>query len=130
MAGVSFSVNRLELLASYQEVIGEDSPTDWPSEALVKSLEATPSQSNLDLKAACGSCLLTKTQHSWRLLHFCSPPQQDGDVTSGSEVEVNPVLCFELDLPLFLLIYYNVFEAAHIISTLTAEGQLVLVISC
>ncbi|XP_026582117.1 drebrin [Pseudonaja textilis] len=29
MAGVSFSVNRLELLASYQEVIGEDSPTDW-----------------------------------------------------------------------------------------------------
>ncbi|XP_032067285.1 drebrin isoform X1 [Thamnophis elegans] len=29
MAGVSFSANRLELLASYQEVIGEDSPTDW-----------------------------------------------------------------------------------------------------
>ncbi|XP_060096133.1 drebrin isoform X1 [Heteronotia binoei] len=29
MAGVSFSVNRLELLASYQEVIAEDSPTDW-----------------------------------------------------------------------------------------------------
>ncbi|XP_077779620.1 drebrin [Podarcis muralis] len=29
MAGVSFGANRLELLASYQEVIGEDSPTDW-----------------------------------------------------------------------------------------------------
>ncbi|XP_066469802.1 drebrin isoform X4 [Tiliqua scincoides] len=29
MAGVSFSANRLELLASYQDVIGEDSPTDW-----------------------------------------------------------------------------------------------------
>ncbi|XP_067319748.1 drebrin isoform X5 [Anolis sagrei] len=29
MAGISFSANRLELLASYQEVIGEDSPTDW-----------------------------------------------------------------------------------------------------
>ncbi|KAG8128419.1 hypothetical protein E2320_015264 [Naja naja] len=122
MAGVSFSVNRLELLASYQEAfrgVGQD-----------KSLEATPSQSNLDLKAACGSRLLTKTQHSWHLLHFCSPPQQDGDVTSGSEVEDNPVLCFELDLPLFLLIYYKVFEAAHIIGTLIAEGQLVLFISC
>ncbi|XP_048346899.1 drebrin isoform X2 [Sphaerodactylus townsendi] len=29
MAGVSFGANRLELLASYQEVIAEDSPTDW-----------------------------------------------------------------------------------------------------
>uniref|UniRef100_A0ACB8EIF9 Uncharacterized protein n=1 Tax=Sphaerodactylus townsendi TaxID=933632 RepID=A0ACB8EIF9_9SAUR len=28
MAGVSFGANRLELLASYQEVIAEDSPTD------------------------------------------------------------------------------------------------------
>ncbi|KAK9406396.1 PDZ and LIM domain protein 7 [Crotalus adamanteus] len=32
MAGVSFSANRLELLASYQEVIGEDSPTDCPED--------------------------------------------------------------------------------------------------
>uniref|UniRef100_A0ABM5FKU5 Drebrin isoform X9 n=1 Tax=Pogona vitticeps TaxID=103695 RepID=A0ABM5FKU5_9SAUR len=29
MAGVSFGANRLELLASYQEVIGEDNATDW-----------------------------------------------------------------------------------------------------
>ncbi|XP_075297521.1 drebrin isoform X2 [Opisthocomus hoazin] len=29
MAGVGFSAHRLELLASYQDVIGEDSPTDW-----------------------------------------------------------------------------------------------------
>lgn len=50
-------------------------------------------------------------------------------MTSGSEAEADPVLCFELDLPL-LLIYYNVYEAAHISSTLIAEGQLVLVISC
>ncbi|KAL8212203.1 UNVERIFIED_CONTAM: hypothetical protein K2H54_040619 [Gekko kuhli] len=35
MAGVSFGANRLELLASYQEVIAEDSPTDWLSKASV-----------------------------------------------------------------------------------------------
>ncbi|XP_038006192.1 drebrin isoform X2 [Motacilla alba alba] len=29
MAGVGFAAHRLELLASYQDVIGEDSPTDW-----------------------------------------------------------------------------------------------------
>ncbi|XP_067391231.1 drebrin isoform X3 [Emydura macquarii macquarii] len=29
MAGVSFGAHRLALLAAYQEVIGEDSPTDW-----------------------------------------------------------------------------------------------------
>uniref|UniRef100_A0A8D0GMF4 Drebrin n=1 Tax=Sphenodon punctatus TaxID=8508 RepID=A0A8D0GMF4_SPHPU len=29
MAGVSFAAHRLELLASYQEVIEEESPTDW-----------------------------------------------------------------------------------------------------
>ncbi|KAL7985905.1 hypothetical protein Chor_011071 [Crotalus horridus] len=98
MAGVSFSANRLELLASYQEVIGEDSPTDC-------------SFSHVGALQMYGYYLLIPMQLGDR-------KDYRKDMTFVSEAEANPVLCFELDLPLFLLLYCNVFEAAHIISNI------------